>query len=83
MSLPLKLRKMSYFCPTAGEEELGKDDEVVSVTIKAIGNILLNIESQSIFAYKKKKKKMHSIRTEERLKRNKLGKKKLVDVQQD
>ena len=70
MSSPLKLRKTSYFRPTAGErEELAKDEEAVSVTIKAIGNILLNIESQSISAYKKKKKKKHSIRTEERLKR--------------
>ena len=33
------------------EEELGKDDKAVCVTIKAIRNIILNIESQSISAY--------------------------------
>ena len=42
VSWPLKLKKTSYFRPTAGEEEeIGKDEEAVSVTIKAIGNILL------------------------------------------
>ena len=57
--MPLKLRKTSYFrCSIEDEvEELGKDDEAVSIPIKAIANaLLLNIES--LYQNKKEKKEI-------------------------
>ena len=57
--MPLKLRKTSYFrCSIEDEvEELGRDDEAVSIPIKAIANaLLLNIES--LHQNKKEKKEI-------------------------
>ena len=44
MSSPLKLRKTSYFHRPVDEEEeeLGKDDESISMRTKAVGNIDLH-----------------------------------------
>ena len=45
MSSPLKLRKTSYFhrpVDEEEEEELGKDDESISMPTKAVGNIDLH-----------------------------------------
>ena len=66
MSSPLKLRKISYFrCSVEDEvEELGKDDEAVSIPIKAIANaLLLNIESLYIDLQTKTKKKKRKLNT--------------------
>ena len=63
--MPLKLRKTSYFrCSIEDEvEELGRDDEAVSIPIKAIANaLLLNIESLYIDLHTKTKKKKKEIK---------------------